>query len=97
VGISNSGENTSEERRPVEDEGEDAEASVLSKRGAFRAVAVACWVSERFKDRETEGKSGVPLDGSKCMRRRRLCRRTKARRIRESEWRVGSLSQNKLR
>jgi hypothetical protein len=79
VGIPNSGKNTDEEQcptAPFEDEGEDAEASI---RGAFRTLVATCWANERFKDREAEGEGGVPLDGSNCMRRQRLCRKTKAR------------------
>jgi len=89
VGISNSGENTDEEQRPTapfEDEGEDVEASAVSIRGAFRTLGATCWANERFKDREAEGEGGVPLDGSNCMRRQRLCRKTTARSIRESGW-----------
>jgi hypothetical protein len=57
VGISNSGEKTDEESSPValaEYEDEDAGGPVPSIRGALRALAVACWKSERFREVEAE-------------------------------------------
>jgi hypothetical protein len=82
VGTLNSGENIAEEPHPMTLlEDEDATPSI---RGVFLALAVACWASERFKENEAEGESGVLLDASNCMKKRRLCRRTKARCIRKS-------------
>lgn len=68
----------------VDDE-EDAGESAPSTLGILRAVAVACWASVRFRV-DVEAVSEEPCEGSKCMSRRRLCRRTKARRIEKSKY-----------